>query len=63
LDALLRKIFFHTNIKQSVCSALNTEAFKPNTKEFSAVQKQLAHKRFHGDTGGNMMGGTIFKST
>jgi len=63
LDALLRKIFFRTYIKQSVCSALNTQAFKTNTKEFSAVQKQLAHKRFHGDTGENKMGGTTFMST
>jgi hypothetical protein len=63
LDVLLHKMFVHTNIKQSVCSVLNTQALKPSTKDFSAVQKQLADKRFHGGTGGNMMGGTTFIST
>jgi len=56
-------MFIHTNIKQAVCIALNTQALKPNTKQLSAVQKQLAHKGFHGGTGGNMMGGTTFIQT
>jgi hypothetical protein len=59
LGALLHKIIVHTNIQESVCSALNTQALKPNTKELSALQKQLAHKRFHGGTGGNMMGSKL----
>jgi hypothetical protein len=47
-------------MKESVCSALNAQALKPNTKELSDVQKQLTHECFHGDNGGNMMGGTTF---
>jgi len=56
-------MFIHTNIKQTGFTALNTQALKSNTKLLSAVQKQLAHKRFHGGTGGNMMGGTTFIQT
>jgi len=32
LDALFHKIFIHTNIKQALCSALNTQALKTKHK-------------------------------